>query len=441
MRKTIFTDFFPKIYSIKHLIKRNIRLFCGGLTVAIVLSAPFPYFTGEGVLFMPKKLISTAHAAETEETAPLIPKIETDSSADFTMMTNESLKENESEAPFPPVTELNDPPLNPFLPLHKQIEDTNFLTNNLSPSSPLSSALSSETLLKGNPIGQELLEEEKVLELIPLNHIPADYMAKELNSIFPRSNIRCDIYSNSLIFYGEKSNWKKTEKLLQKLDKAKKQIRLEAIIIALHKGKDRDLGIKWNWDQIPSYAENNKEYQGHIRFGKRSSARFDFTSTLKSLISSGQAKILASPGLVTIPGKKASIFIGSQIPVVTEKYSNKGESTYSTEYVDAGITLSFLPLLSSKGLITADVNTEVSTPSMVPELKNYRINSRSAETTVRMHDGETIFIGGLISEEEQKRMEKIPLLCKLPLLGHLFTHKYIHKENTEIIILLTPHIK
>ena len=149
--------------------------------------------------------------------------------------------------------------------------------------------------------------------------------------------------------------------------------------------------------------------------------------------------MLATPSLITIPGKEASIFIGSHIPVVTEKHNN-GESTYSTEYVDAGIKLTYTPVVSRDGYITSTVHTEVSTPTLISELKNYRINSRTADTNVRMRNGETLVIGGLISEEEQKQLQQIPFLSKIPLLGALFRNHYNSKSKTEVIMLLTPHL-
>ena len=137
--------------------------------------------------------------------------------------------------------------------------------------------------------------------------------------------------------------------------------------------------------------------------------------------------MLATPSLITIPGKEASIFIGSHIPVVTEKHNN-GESTYSTEYVDAGIKLTYTPVVSRDGYITSSVHTEVSTPT------------RTADTNVRMRNGETLVIGGLISEEEQKQLQQIPFLSKIPLLGALFRNHYKSKSRTEVIMLLTPYL-
>ena len=77
---------------------------------------------------------------------------------------------------------------------------------------------------------------------------------------------------------------------------------------------------------------------------------------------------------------------------------------------------------------------------MVSEIRNYKITSRTADTNVRMCSGETLVIGGLINEEEQKSIQKIPLLSNIPLLGELFKNRTTRKVKTEVLMILTPYI-
>lgn len=91
-------------------------------------------------------------------------------------------------------------------------------------------------------------------------------------------------------------------------------------------------------------------------------------------------------------------------------------------------------------MITSAVHTEVSTPTLVSEIKNYKITSRTADTYVRMRNGETLIIGGLINEEEQKNIQKIPFLSNIPILGELFKNRSTTKNKTEVMMILTPHI-
>lgn len=203
------------------------------------------------------------------------------------------------------------------------------------------------------------------------------------------------------------------------MDRLQKQVTLEARILSLQEDASRELGLQWKWSGLPQ--QNSEETDGgtfHLGHGYTGS----FQGILSALCQKGKAKVLATPRIVTVPGKEGKIFIGDHIPVVTEKVSN-GTTTTSTEYVDAGIRLSYTPIVGPDGVITASVHTEVSTPTLISELHNYRITSRTADTNVRLREGETLVIGGLISDEEQKRLETIPLLSKLPLLGNLFTFR------------------
>ena len=286
-----------------------------------------------------------------------------------------------------------------------------------------------------------------------LNYVKAADIQKSLSAILNSGKLAADPGSNSLLFNGSPAEARKIKEALQILDVATQQVTLEAKIFAIEKSEEKNLGLQWSWDTLPQYINDRKNndageetkntagssHQGRLRLLSCSQASFCYTATLNALITSGKAKVLATPSLITVPGKEASIFIGSHIPVVTEKHNN-GESTYSTEYVDAGIKLTYTPVVSHDGYITSSVHTEVSTPTLISELKNYRINSRTADTNVRMRNGETLVIGGLISEEEQKQLQQIPFLSKIPLLGALFKNHYSSKSKTEVIMLLTPYL-
>ena len=332
---------------------------------------------------------------------------------------------------------------------------------NVSLNTALDALAASQSLTYVEKDGVILISREEVLKkqaagfyTFPLNFTKAEDIQKSLSAILNSGKLAADPGSNSLLFNGSPAEARKIKEALHILDTATQQVTLEAKILSIEKSEEKNLGLQWNWDTLPQYITNGKSsnaksdagntgsdssHQGHLRLWNQSHASFCYTATLNALITSGKAKVLATPSLITIPGKEASIFIGSHIPVVTEKHNN-GESTYSTEYVDAGIKLTYTPVVSRDGYITSTVHTEVSTPTLISELKNYRINSRTADTNVRMRNGETLVIGGLISEEEQKQLQQIPFLSKIPLLGALFRNHYNSKSKTEVIMLLTPHL-
>lgn len=275
-----------------------------------------------------------------------------------------------------------------------------------------------------------------------LNYALAQDIRESLSGIFAGSSMACDTTTNSIIFSGTAAEHQQLRRLLPTLDAATRQITLEAKLIAVNDEFTKQLGVNWSWDKLPqrdnSDNDEDKDYEGNFKFWHGYS--FKFNATLNALIADGKAKILARPRIITIPGHEASIFIGDHIPVQTEKHDSSGTYT-STEYIDAGIQLKYCPIVSAKdNMVTAQVHTEVSTPTLISELKNYRITSRTANTNVRMRSGETLIIGGLINEEEQRSLQKVPLLSNIPLLGELFKNRTTKKSKTEVIMLLTPYV-
>ena len=178
---------------------------------------------------------------------------------------------------------------------------------------------------------------------------------------------------------------------------------------------------------------------GVIRFGKGADGypyEFYYEAKLSALISEGKANILARPNITTIQGNEAVINIGSEVPVPTVATTNSTTTT-SIEYREAGIILKCTPRVNEDGIITVKVHTEVSSPLYVEDMKAYRFQKRSADTTVRLKDGETMVIGGLIGKDEAKQMSKVPFLGDIPILGNLFKHIQNSKTDSEIMIFLT----
>ena len=275
------------------------------------------------------------------------------------------------------------------------------------------------------------------LHIIKIHNVQADDLKTTLTALIPANSFSVDTTTNSLIFAGSPQQEALLRQALTQLDVAVKQISLEARLISINREHGEKLGIDWQWSQIPQEPSKTNNLGGVIRFG--SNYEFRYTATLNALLSKGQANILATPKITTLPGKEATIFIGDRIPVQTERTENSS-TIQSTTYIDAGIKLKYTAQITADNTITAKVHTEVSTPTLIPELKNYKISTRRADTNVRLKNGQTLVIGGLIGEEETKNISKIPFLSDLPLLGALFKSTAHTKTKTEVMVFLTPHI-
>lgn len=275
-----------------------------------------------------------------------------------------------------------------------------------------------------------------------------------------------DTATNSLIFYGNEREARLVTELLEKLDVPAKQVSLEAKVLALSKDASKNLGIEWEWSKLPQYPERKISYHnegkknerrednierhwrsdesipGIIQFGhgpEGNPFEFYFAAKLNALVSDGKAKVLARPNITTVQGQDAVINIGGEVPVPTQTINEKATTTTLT-YRQAGIILKCKPRVNADGYVTAEVHTEVSSPLYVEDIKAYRFQKRSADTIVRLRDGETMVIGGLIGSEESRTMSKVPFLSKLPVLGAFFRNLKRSSSESELMIFLTARI-
>ena len=274
---------------------------------------------------------------------------------------------------------------------------------------------------------------------------------------------------NALVLFGTPTEYERVKNLLASLDVELKQVTVEAKVIAIDKNATKNLGVEWMWSTLPQYPEHDRDsytrtnsdgvvthYEentytrksndstgyGIIKFGRSHEGfpfEFYYGAKINALVTDGKAKILSRPNVTTIQGREAVINVGSSVPVPKVSSTNTSTTT-SIEYRDAGIILRYTPRINSDGTITAKIHTEVSTPQYIPDMQAYRFNTRSAETTVTVRDGEPMIIGGLIGAEEAKSVSKIPFLGDLPILGALFRNHRKSKSESELIIFLTAHV-
>ncbi len=291
------------------------------------------------------------------------------------------------------------------------------------------------------------------------------------------NRVTVDPSTNSLVFYGTAEEAIQAGKLINTLDVPAKQVSLEAKVVALDKSAAKELGVEWTWSPLPMYPKRKETYrtrrqtvtdpdgsshteyvdvptvevernslkeaaEGIIQFGRGPEGfpfEFYYGAKINAMIMDGKAKMLSRPNITTIQGHEAIINIGGEVPVPTVSTTNSTTTT-SIEYRQAGIILRYTPRVNADGFITAKVHTEVSSPLYVDALKAYRFQKRSADTTVRLKDGETMVIGGLIGSEESRSLSKVPFLGDLPILGAFFRNVKTSKTDSELMIFLTAHV-
>jgi len=166
-----------------------------------------------------------------------------------------------------------------------------------------------------------------------------------------------------------------------------------------------------------------------------------FDLTLNMLQKNNQAEVLADSRLTTINGREASIKLVDIVPYILSSGGVGGQVQVQREEV--GIKLKILPTVNTDGYITVKVEPEVSTifEFIGPDANIPRVKSRTSSTTIRVKDGESIVIGGLLSNDRKQTTYQMPVLHKIPWLGKkLFTSNGIIERKTDLIIQITPKI-
>lgn len=160
----------------------------------------------------------------------------------------------------------------------------------------------------------------------------------------------------------------------------------------------------------------------------------------------GDVETLANPKLRTRSGEKAKILIGDKIPIITATTSpgTTGFVSESVSYQDVGIKLEIEPEVFPDDDVAIRLNLEVSALGTQTKTASgtiaYQISTRDATTVLRLHDGETQLLAGLISSDEQRNTAGLPGLADIPILGRLFSDQTNSTSKTELVLSITPHI-
>jgi pilus assembly protein CpaC len=169
--------------------------------------------------------------------------------------------------------------------------------------------------------------------------------------------------------------------------------------------------------------------------------KLPFSAMLNLLESNGLAKVLAEPSLVTLSGQEARFLAGGEIPVPIP--STLGQ--VQVEWKKFGVMLNFTPTVISENTIHLRLATEVSDidPSLGVSIGGVSIPglvSRQSETTVRLGNGQSFAIAGMLSDKVRSQVDKVPLLGSIPILGALFRSSAYKREETELMIVITARL-
>lgn len=279
------------------------------------------------------------------------------------------------------------------------------------------------------------------------NYLPAKTVA-DLLSEYYRPFVKVDSVFNTLVVTGSPEMIRRISLDIAGIDAPVRQVMLEVLIIELTDDARKALGTEWQWKSAKSEAASTGEL-GLVVSALRAVSTFTydyvkgaagFLMSLKPMVEAGKAKVHANPRIVALDGHEANIFLGQEQSFIVETESTTGTLTRQRVIIKSGVTLNFLARIAPSGEITVKLEPEVSQITGFNQDGYPIVSSRRAATSVRIRNEETFVLGGLVNEFESTSVGKVPLLGDIPLLGRLFRSEKHERNETEVIIMVTPHI-
>ena len=223
----------------------------------------------------------------------------------------------------------------------------------------------------------------------------------------------------------------------QMMDRAEadsvKTVQMDVTIMEVDKQMLRSLGVKWGSSINPS---SSLPFEG-TSIGPISGVIDNILPSINMMTSTGKARVLAQPTLITKSGQKAQLFVGGELPIPVAQ----GGGAISIEYKEYGVKLEFEPKVDTQDNIDTMIFVEMSSlggPAAqggAPGIISNRVN-----TNVFVKTGESITLGGLVQASDAQNVDKVPGLGSIPVLGNLFKSKQFIRNQTEMLVFATPRV-
>jgi general secretion pathway protein D len=256
------------------------------------------------------------------------------------------------------------------------------------------------------------------------------------------SSLAVDRRLNAIWIKGSPERIARVKDQIAMIDVPVDSVILETQFVELTEQGARALGIDFA-NSSGQIASGNIQTGNFLPFGYDSNkvlASGQVQAAIYAQIQKGRGRIVSKPRIAAQSGSTAKIITGDALPILTAiTLSGVNGVSQQVQYVNVGVTLQIAPRVSADGYVTSHLYAVVS--SVTGYSQGYpTISQREAETSASVRDGETFVIGGLTQENDLTNRSKIPLLGDIPLLGQAFRTEKTTKSNTELYIVITPHI-
>ena len=323
------------------------------------------------------------------------------------------------------------------------------------------------TETKVEPEIQEEIKPAEVIRVVDLNYGDANELMQNLQQVLGGGedsiglNIAAHVSANQLILSGKETDVISTIAVIKQLDRAPRQVYVDAIIAEVSEESAKKLGLQFsvNSDNISASvvtgvsgvnigsAAGNTFLAGAaggiFAAGAGANVVPDIGLLLAALEGDKDNRILATPSLMTTENKESTILVGQNVPFITGQYTNQnGDSSAPFQTIkreDLGTSLKLKPKIGPNGNIVMEIWQEVSRiDQSTPGLSDVVTVKRQISTVISAMEGETIAIGGLKVEQQELATSKIPFFGDLPIIGKAFTQEVANTVSRNLAIFLRP---
>jgi len=287
-----------------------------------------------------------------------------------------------------------------------------------------------------------------------------------------KSSVAFDKATNSIIVFGDPDLYAKVEKLIEKLDKPREQVYVEALILETTMSNSNSFGVEWgvggnnnstvgsagylnSSGNLGTYAAgvangsvlgalpggfglgiigNSISYNG-VSFPTLG-AFINFSKTITDI------NLLSNPQILTLDNEEAEVFVGENRPFLTStKYDSNDNLIQSYDYRDVGVRLKITPQISANDTVTLQIDQEVKkvTSSTIASTAPTTL-TRNTKTKVKLKDGTMMVISGLLKDDSDNSRKGVPGLSRIPLIGWLFKSQNLSFEKTNMMVFIIVHI-
>ena len=292
---------------------------------------------------------------------------------------------------------------------------------------------------------------EMVVRSFYLSNADATKVANVVRTIAKLRDVVVDEKLNMLIVRDTAEGVRLAEKLIASQDLPEPEVMLELEVLEVSVSRLLDLGIRWP-DSASASVIGSDGVAGQLRLNELRNRSADMVRlrTNDPLVSAqlrsqkGEANLLANPRVRVRNKQSAKILIGERVPVITTTATANVGTSETVSYLDVGLKLDIEPTISLDGEVSMKIALEVSnileTIIRTSGTQAYRLGTRNTSTVLRVRDGETNILAGLIQRDERRSNTGVPGLNEVPLVSKLFGAAQDSDSRTEIVLLITPRI-